>query len=105
MVICNKSRLSIVEDFEIKVNNYVISSVECQNVLGSIVHKTLSWSFHVKRICSNLHLKLHLFAKKACFLNLDTNPTVLKLGSQMAEPHSFLTFTGTMALLGKNLPL
>ena len=28
MVICNKSRLSIVEDLEIKVNNYVIESVE-----------------------------------------------------------------------------
>ena len=28
MVMCNKSRLSIVEDLEIKVNNYVIESVE-----------------------------------------------------------------------------
>ena len=28
MVICNKSRLSTVEDLEIKVNNYVIESVE-----------------------------------------------------------------------------
>ena len=28
MVICNKSRLSIVQDLEIKVNNYVIESVE-----------------------------------------------------------------------------
>ena len=51
MVICNKSRLSIVEDLEIKVNNYVIEYVEYQNVLGVIVDKTLSWSFHVKRIC------------------------------------------------------
>ena len=42
MVICNKSRLSIVEDLEIKVNNYVIESVDYQNVLGVIVDKTLS---------------------------------------------------------------
>ena len=44
MVICKKSRLSTVEDLEIKVNNYVIESVEYQNVLGVIVDKTLSWS-------------------------------------------------------------
>jgi len=55
MVICNKSRLSIVEDLEIKVNNYVIKSVDYQNVLGVSVDKTLSWSFHVKRICNRLH--------------------------------------------------
>ena len=42
MVICNKSRLSIVEDFEMKVNNYVIEYVEYQTVLGVIVDNTLS---------------------------------------------------------------
>jgi len=47
MVICNRSRLSIVEDLEIKVNNYVIEYVEYQNVLGVIVDKILSWYFHV----------------------------------------------------------
>ena len=80
------------------VNNYIIESVEYQNVLGSIVDKTLSWSFHVKRICSNLHLKLHLFANKTCFLNLDTNPSALNLGSQMALYKSPLTcyFFNTM---------
>ena len=55
MVMCNKSRLSIVEDLEINVNNYAIKYVEYQNVLGVIVDKTLSWSFHVKRICNRLH--------------------------------------------------
>jgi len=39
--------LSIVEDLEIKVNNYVIESVEYQIVFGVIVDKTLSWSFHM----------------------------------------------------------
>jgi len=39
--------LSIVEDLEIKVNNYVIESVEYQNVLGVIVDKTLIWYFHM----------------------------------------------------------
>ena len=43
----NKSRLSIVEDLEIKVNNYVIEYVEYQNVLGVIVDKILSWYLHV----------------------------------------------------------
>ena len=72
VVICNKSRLSIVQDLEIKVNNYVIESVEYQIVLGVIVDKTLSWSFHVKQICNILHSNLHLFSKISCFLNLDT---------------------------------
>jgi len=27
------------------------------------VDKTLSWYFHVKRICNRLHSKLHLFSK------------------------------------------
>ena len=58
-------------DLEIKVNNYVIESVEYQNALGVIVDKTLSWSFHVKRLCNRLHSKLHLFAKKSCYLNSD----------------------------------
>ena len=44
MVISKKSRLPLVEDLEIKVNNYVIESVEYQTVLGVIVDKTLSWS-------------------------------------------------------------
>ena len=72
MVICKKSRLSTVEDLEIKVNNYVIESVEYQIVLGVSVDKTLSWSFHVKQICNILHSNLHLFSKISCFLNLDT---------------------------------
>jgi len=72
MVICNKSRLSTVEDLEVKVNNYVIEYVEYQNVLGVIVDKTFSWSFHVKRICSRLHSKLHLVSNISCFLNLDS---------------------------------
>jgi len=59
--------LSIVEDLEIKVNNYVIESVEYQNVLGVIVDKTLSWSFHMKRICNRLHSKLHLIFKHTLF--------------------------------------
>ena len=55
MSICNKCRLSIVEDLEIKVKHYDIESLEYQHVLGVIVDKTLSWYFHVMWICSKLH--------------------------------------------------
>jgi len=47
MVICSENRLLIVKDLEIKVNNYVIESVEylCWILSSSVLIIPLSWVY------------------------------------------------------------
>ena len=47
MVICSENRLLIVKDFEIKVNTYVIESVEylCWMLSSSVLIIQLNWVY------------------------------------------------------------
>ena len=65
------------EEFSIKVDNFDLKNSKCQKLLGIKLDNKLTFSDHVKSICTKASQKLHALSRVSNFMTLNQRKTIM----------------------------
>ena len=65
------------EEFSIKVDNFDLKNSRCQKLLGIQLDNKLTFSDHVKSVCTKASQKLHALSRISNFMSLNQRKTIM----------------------------
>ena len=75
-MIVTKKKLDKYLNFEIKINNHVISKKECIKYLGVLIDNNLDWKHHIKQVCQKVSSGAWAIARLRNYFNTCTLKSV-----------------------------